>query len=85
MGAGSRHAHAWLDCRLSGPEEGARDEPRRPAGHGPEAVSYRTRHEPGLERLALWGAQVPPGGGTGDAELGRHPQCRQAGRERGER
>ena len=85
MGSGSRPAHAWLDCRLSGPEAGARDEPRRHAGHGPEAGSYRPRHEPGRARLALWGAPVPPGGGTGDAELGRPPQCRQALRERGAR
>jgi hypothetical protein len=48
-------------------------------------VLYRTRHEQCLEMLDLWGAQVPHGWVTGDDELGRHTQFRQALRERGER
>jgi hypothetical protein len=81
----SRHAQAVRDFRWSLPAEWARDEPRRQAGHVPEHVAYRTRHEQGLERRALGGAQVPHGWGTGDEELGRHTGCRQALRERGER
>jgi SRSO17 transposase len=85
MGHVSRHDHAVLDFRLSLPQEWARDERRRHACHVPEAVSYRTRHEPCLERLDLWGAQVPHGWVTGDDELGRHTPFRQALRERSER
>src|SRR2546427_1010459 len=85
MGYVSRHDHALLDFRLSLPEEWARDERRRHACHVPEAVSYRTRHEQCLEMLDLWGAQVPHGWVTGDDELGRHTQFRQALRERSER
>jgi len=85
MGYVSRHDHALLDFRLSLPEEWARDERRRHACHVPEAVSYRTRHEQCLEMLDLWGAQVPHGWVTGDDELGRHTQFRQALRERRER
>ena len=85
MGYVSRHDHALLDFRLSLPEEWARDKQRRQACHVPEAVSYRTRHEQCLEMLDLWGEQVPHGWVTGDDELGRHTQFRQALRERGER
>jgi SRSO17 transposase len=85
MGYVSRHDHAWLDFRLSLPEEWVRDKHRRHACHVPEAVSYRTRHEQCLEMLDLWGEQVPHGWVTGDDELGRHTRFRQALRERGER
>src|SRR5467141_1859524 len=37
------------------------------------------------EMLDLWGAQVPHGWVTGDAELGRHTRFRHELRERGER
>jgi len=85
MGYGSRPAHAWLDFRLSLSADWASDQPRRPACHIPEAVSSRTRPEECRAMLALWGAQVPHGWGTGAAELGRHRRFRQVWRERGER
>jgi SRSO17 transposase len=85
MGYVCDHDHAWLDFRLSLPEEWARDAPRRQACHVPEAVAYRTRHEQCLEMLDLWGDQVPHGWGTGADELGRHTRFRHERRERGER
>src|SRR5437016_878417 len=45
MGYVSRHEHAVLDCRLSLPQEWARDQQRRQACHVPEDVAYRTRPE----------------------------------------
>jgi SRSO17 transposase len=85
MGYVSRHDHAFLDCRLSLPQEWARDEHRRQAGHVPEDVSYRTRPALCVERLDLWRAQVPHGWGTGDDALGRPTPFRHELRERGER
>ena len=85
MGYVSRHDHALLDFRLSLPEEGARDEQRRQAGHVPPEVQYHTRHEQCLERLDLWGDQVPHGWVTGADELGRHTRFREELRQRGER
>jgi len=85
MGYVSRHDHALLDFRLSLPEEGARDEQRRQAGHVPPEVQYHTRHEQCLEMLDLWGDQVPHGWVTGDDELGRHRRFREELRQRGER
>src|SRR5262244_646189 len=81
----SRHDHALLDFRLSLPEEWARDEPRRHACHVPPEVRYHTRQEQCIERLDLWGEQIPHGWVTGDDELGRHTRFRHALRERGER
>ncbi len=85
MGYVSRHDHALLDFRLSLPEDWARDAHRRQACHVPEDVQYHTRHEQCLERLDLWGEQVPHGWVTGDDELGRHTRFRQQLRARGER
>jgi SRSO17 transposase len=85
MGYVSRHDHAWLDFRLSLPQDWVRDAPRRQACHVPEDVRYQTRHEQCLEMLAAWGHQVPHGWVTGDDELGRQTQLRHALRERGER
>jgi SRSO17 transposase len=81
----SRHAHALLDFRLSLPEAGARDAPRRQACHVPPEVRYHPRQEQGLAMLDAWRKQVPHGWGTGDDALGRHTRCRGALRERGER
>jgi len=81
----SRHDHALLDFRLALPAEWARDAQRRAACHVPPEVRYQTRHEPCLEMLDLWGAQVPHGWVTGDDEVGRHTQFRGALRARGER
>jgi SRSO17 transposase len=81
----SRHDHALLDFRLSLPEEWARDEPRRRAGHVPPEVRYHTRQEQCIAMLDLWGEQIPHGWVTGDDELGRHTRLRHALRERGER
>jgi len=85
MGYISRHDHALLDCRLSLPEEWARDEPRREACHVPPEVRYHTRHEQCLEMFDAWGDQVPHGWVTGDDALGRHTGFRQELRARGER
>ena len=85
MGYVARSDHALLDFRLSLPENWARDELRRHACHVPPEVQYHTRHEQCLEMLDAWGEQVPHGWITGDDELGRHTQFRQALRERGER
>src|SRR5713101_465252 len=85
MGYVSHQDHALLDFRLSLPEEWARDEQRRWGCHVPPEVRYHTRHEQCLEMLDLWGEQVPHGWVTGDDELGRHTQFRQALRERSER
>jgi hypothetical protein len=74
-----------LDFRLSLPQPWARDAPRRPAGHVPEAVRYQTRHAPGLERRAAWRPQVPHGWVPGDDELGCQTQFRHELRARGER
>ncbi len=84
LGYVSRHAHAWLDCRLSRPQDWARAEPQRAACHVPPAVRSHTRHAPCLELLAAWGAPVPQGWGTGDDALGRHPGVRRPWRHRGE-
>src|SRR5262244_2186646 len=81
----SEDDHALLDCRLSLPEEWARDEPRRHACHVPPEVRYHTRQEQCVEMLDLWGEQIPHGWVTGDDELGRHSRFRHALRERGER
>jgi hypothetical protein len=85
MGYVSRHDHAFLDFRLSLPEEWARDEQRRQACHVPKEVQYQTRQAQCLEMLDAWGEQVPHGWVTGDDELGRHTRFRHALRERGER
>jgi SRSO17 transposase len=85
MGDVSRHAHAWLDFRLSLPEAWGRAEQRRAECHVPPEVQYHTRHEQCREMLAAWGEQVPHGWGTGDDAWGRHTRLRQALRERGER
>ncbi len=85
MGYVSRHAHAWLDFRLSLPQEWTRDAERRQACHVPEEGQYHTRHDQCLEMLDLWGAQVPHGWVGGDDALGRHTRFRQQLRERGER
>jgi SRSO17 transposase len=76
MGDVSRHDHALRDCRLSLPEEWARNEQRRQACHVPEDVSYRTRPEQCLDRLDLWGAQVLQSWVVGDDALGRHTRLR---------
>src|SRR5919198_1240325 len=85
MGYVSRQDHAWLDFRLSLPQEWARDEQRRRECHVPKEVRYHTRPEQCLEMLDLWGDQVPHGWVTGDDELGRHTRFRGALRQRGER
>jgi len=85
MGYVSRHDHALLDFRLSLPEAWVWDEQRREECHVPPEVRYHTRHEQCLEMLDAWGEQVPHGWVTGDDELGRHTQFRQALRKRGER
>src|SRR5712691_10664499 len=85
MGYVSDQDHAWLDFRLSLPEDWARDERRREECHVPEDVSYRTRHDQCLEMLDKWGNQVLHGWVTGDDELGRHTRFRHDLRERGER
>jgi SRSO17 transposase len=85
MGYVSGPEHALLDCRLSLPEDWARDEPRRQACHVPPAVRDHTRQEQCLEMRALWGDQVPHGWVTGDDALGRHTRFRHELRERGER
>jgi hypothetical protein len=85
MGYVCGHEHALLDCRLSLPEEWARDESRRQDCHVPKEVRYHTRHEQCLEMLDAWGAQVPHGWVTGDDEFGRHSRFRHELRERGER
>jgi DDE superfamily endonuclease len=54
MGYVSHHDHALLDFRLSLPEEWARDEQRRQAGHVPPEVRYHTRHAQCLEMLDAW-------------------------------
>jgi SRSO17 transposase len=85
MGDVSHHDHVLLDCRLSLPEEWARDEQRRHACPMPEDVLSRTRHDHCLEMLDAWGGQVPHGWVTGDDELGRHTRFRHSLRARGER
>src|SRR5215467_1263469 len=85
MGYVSRHDHALLDFRLSLPHDWARDAQRREECHVPPEVRYHTRHEQCLEMLDAWGAQVPHGWVTGDAELGRHTWFRGELRARGER
>jgi SRSO17 transposase len=85
MGYVSRHDHAWLDLRLSLPQEWVRDEHRRHACHVPPAVRYHTRQEPCWAMRDAWGEQVPHGWGTGDDALGRHTRFRRAWRERGAR
>jgi SRSO17 transposase len=85
MGYVSEHEHAWLDFRLSLPEDWARDEPRRQVCHVPPEVRYHTRQAQCLEMLEAWGEQVPHGWVTGDDALGRHTRFRQDLRERGER
>jgi SRSO17 transposase len=85
MGYVSHHDHALLDCRLSLPEDWARDAQRRHACHVPPAVRSHTRQEQCLEMLEAWGEQGPHGWVTGDDALGRHTRFRQALRERGER
>src|SRR5712692_10850577 len=85
MGYVSRHDHALLDFRFSLPEDRPRDAQKRQACHVPEDGQYHTRPEQCLERLDLWGEQVPHGWVTGDDELGRHTRFRQQLRARGER
>jgi DDE superfamily endonuclease len=85
MGSVSRGDHAVRDCRFYLPEDWARDEHRRHACHVSADVPYHTRHDQGLERLDLWGEQVPHGWMTGDEARGRHPRFRQQLRARGER
>jgi hypothetical protein len=85
MGDVSGHEHALRDFRLSLPEEWTRDERRREACHVPKEVRYHTRQAQCLERLDLWGDQVPHGWVTGDDALGRHSRCRGELRDRGER
>ena len=77
--------HALLDFRLYLPEEWACDEQRRHACHVPPEMRYQTRQEQCLEMLDAWSVHVPHGWVTGDDELGRHTEFRQALRERGER
>jgi SRSO17 transposase len=85
MGYVSRLDHALLDFRLSLPQDWARDPQRRQECHVPQEVQYQTRHDQCVERLGLWGEQVPHGWVTGDDELGRHTRFRHDLRERGER
>jgi DDE superfamily endonuclease len=85
MGYVCRHDHALLDFRLSLPQEWARDAQQRQECHVPPEVQYQTRHEQCLERLDMWGDQVPHGWVTGDDELGHHTRFRRELRERGER
>ncbi len=85
MGYVSRHDHAWLDFRLSLPQEWARDAQRRQACHVPLEVRYHTRQDQCVEMLDLWGDQVPHGWVTGDDELGRYTRFRGELRARGER
>jgi SRSO17 transposase len=85
MGYVSRQDHALLDCRLSLPQEWARDEQRRQEWHVPKEVRYQTRYDQCLEMLAEWGEQVPHGWVIGDDELGRQTQLRGDLQERGER
>ena len=85
MGYVSGHEHALLDCRLSLPEEWARDEHRREDCHVPPEVRYQARHEQCLAMLDAWGEHVPHGWVTGDDEIGRHSRFRHERRERGER
>jgi DDE superfamily endonuclease len=85
MGYVSGQEQAWLDFRLSLPEEWTRDAPRRQACHVPPEGRSQTRHEQWLEMLDAWGDQGPHGGVTGDDALGRHTRCRHARRERGAR
>jgi SRSO17 transposase len=85
MGYVSRRDHAVLDCRLSLPQEWARDAQRRAACHGPEEGQYRTRQDQCVEMLDLGGERSPHGWGTGDDDRGRHARLRHALRARGER
>jgi len=85
MGYISRHDQALLDLRLSLPQDWARAAPRRQACHVPLAVQYHTRHEQCLERLDMWGEQVPHAWVTGDDERGRPTRFRGELRQRGER
>jgi hypothetical protein len=59
MGYVSRRDHALPDFRLFLPQEWARDAQRRHACHVPLEVQYQTRQKQCLERLDLWGEQVP--------------------------
>jgi SRSO17 transposase len=85
MGYVSADDHAWLDFRLSLPQEWAHDEQRRQACHVPPEGCYETRQAQWLEMLDAWTDHVPHGWVTGDDELGRHTWLRQALRERDER
>jgi SRSO17 transposase len=58
MGYVCEQEPAVLDCRLSLPEDWARDEPRRQECHVPPEGRSQTRHEPCLEMLDAWGEQV---------------------------
>ena len=85
MGDSARHDPAWLDCRLSLPEDGAGEAQRRAAGHVPPEGPYHTRQEQCLERLDAWRAQGPHGWVPGAAARGRHSRFRGELRERGAR
>ena len=78
MGYVSRKEHALVDTRLYLPKEWTKDKKRRKTAGVPEEVRFRTRHELALEMLREHRAVLPHRWVTGDDEMGRNSQFREA-------
>lgn len=69
--------HGLIDRELYLPQEWCTDQSRRQAAHIPDAVSFRTKPELGIDMLQRAAdAQVPIGWVVGDTVYGHSPQLR---------
>lgn len=84
MGYVSRQEHALVDMRLFLTTDWAGDRKRRLAAGVPAETKFQTRHELALEMLDAQGKSLPHAWVTGDDEMGRPAEFREALRERGE-
>lgn len=84
MGYVSREEHALVDVRLYLTKDWAGDRKRRWEAGVPAETTFHKRHELALEMLDEQGKSLPHAWVTGDDEMGRPAEFREALRERGE-
>jgi SRSO17 transposase len=85
LGYVSRKEHALVDTRLYLPKEWTKDRRRCKRAGVPREVRFRTRHELALEMLCQHRDALPHAWVTGDDEMGRSTQFRDALRSLHER
>lgn len=81
----SRKGQTLVDVRLYLPKEWTKDRHRRKEAGIPKGIKFHTRHELALEMLDEHGGRLPHTWVTGDDEMGRPSQFREALQERGQR